>query len=256
VLKVTLEGGLVVAFKPRSILPLGDRRYKGEIAAYRLACALGLDNVPRAMPGTFVASVLQQTFATQTGAAEFEQKVLVDDDGRVSGALMPWIADYRSLALEEASWRVKWTAWLMDSRARIAAPDLPLASSISTMLVFDYVTANWDRWSGGNVARDGATGRLLFVDNDGAFYERPPHGALTQQLALLHRVARFSRKFVAALRALDDARLRNALGRDTGGEPLLSDRVLSDLQTRKATVLRVIDARVARLGNAATLCFD
>jgi len=256
VLKVTLEGGLVVAFKPRSVLPLGDRRYKGEIAAYRLARALGLDNVPRAMPRTFVASVLQQAFVTQKGAAEFEQKVLVDKEGRVNGAMMPWIAQYRSIALEEPSWRARWTAWLTNTRTKIAAPDLPLASSISTMLVFDYVTANWDRWSGGNVARDGATDGLLFVDNDGAFYERPPPDALTQQLAILHRVVRFSRKFVAALRSLDDAKLREALGQDTGGEPLLSDRVLGDMQSRRATVLRVIDARIARLGETATFCFD
>ena len=40
----------MAAYKPRSKLPLGDHRYKGEIAAYRLAVALGLDNVPRAIP--------------------------------------------------------------------------------------------------------------------------------------------------------------------------------------------------------------
>ncbi|HEV3191986.1 MAG TPA: hypothetical protein VGY54_15850 [Polyangiaceae bacterium] len=239
-----------MAFKPRSTLPLGDRRYKGEIAAYRLARALGLDNVPRAMPRTFVASTLYQAFASPKGAAEFEQKALVDKDGRVHGALMPWIAEYRSIALEEPSWRAKWTAWLMDRKARMAASDLPLASAISTMLVFDYVTANWDRWSGGNVAQAGATGGLLFVDNDGAFYERPPQDALSQQLALLRRVVRFSRKFVAALRALDDAKLREALGQDTGGEPLLSDRLMSDVLARKATVLGVIDTRFARPGEA------
>ena len=41
------------------------------------------------------------------------------------------------------------------------------------MIVFDYLTANWDRWSGGNVAEDSANGKLLFVDNDGAFYDPP-----------------------------------------------------------------------------------
>src|SRR5260370_35399004 len=111
------------------------------------------------MPRTFVASIVHQAFATPKGGAEFEQKVLVDKDGRVSGALMPWIAEYRSLALEEPSWRAKWNVGLMDRKARIAAPDLALASAISTMLVFDYVTANWDRWSGGELARaHGASG--------------------------------------------------------------------------------------------------
>src|ERR1700733_15265362 len=80
VLKLTLEGGIVAAFKPRSRLPLGDRRYKGEIAAYRLAIALGLDNVPRAMPRSFAADELR---AVQ---ADLEEKALIDDDGRVRGA--------------------------------------------------------------------------------------------------------------------------------------------------------------------------
>src|SRR5260370_4464905 len=202
VLKVTLEGGLVVAFKPRSTLPLGDRRYKGEIAAYRLARALGLDNVPRAVPRTFVASTLHQAFATPRGAAEFEQQALVDTDGRVHGALMPWITEYRSFGLEEPSWRAKWTACLIDGKAKIAAADRPLASAMSTMLVFDYVTANWDRWSGGNVALGRATGGLLFVDNDGAFYERPPQDALSQQVAFFPPFVLFSRKFPAAPRPL------------------------------------------------------
>src|SRR5579859_462624 len=39
VLKITLADGSRGVFKPRSRRPLGDRRYRGEIAAYRLAAA-------------------------------------------------------------------------------------------------------------------------------------------------------------------------------------------------------------------------
>src|SRR4051794_23234220 len=41
VLKLKLEGGVDVAFKPRSRRPLGATRYKAEVAAYRVARALG-----------------------------------------------------------------------------------------------------------------------------------------------------------------------------------------------------------------------
>src|SRR6478735_5009080 len=51
VFKVKLEGGLDAAFKPRS--RRGNGRYRGEVAAYRLARALDLDNVPRAMVRPF-----------------------------------------------------------------------------------------------------------------------------------------------------------------------------------------------------------
>src|SRR5580692_10491058 len=74
VLKLRLEGGAVAVFKPRSKLPLGDRRYRGEIAAYRLATALGLDNVPRAIPRSFDAAKLG---AMQ---GDFAEKGLPDDD--------------------------------------------------------------------------------------------------------------------------------------------------------------------------------
>jgi hypothetical protein len=250
VLKLTLEGGAVAVFKPRSKLPLGDHRYKGEIAAYRTATALGLDNVPRAIPRSFDAARLR---ALQ---GDFEQKGLVDDDGRVRGALMPWIDSYRVLPLEDADHRARWEPWLMDPHASIPDDQRALAAAISTMIAFDYVTANWDRWSGGNVAEDGATGRVLFVDNDGAFYEWPAPADLARQRALLDHLARFSRRFVAALRSLDARGLRAALGEEAPGVPLLAERAVEGVVARRTAVLEVVDARVRVAGEAATLFFD
>jgi hypothetical protein len=246
VLKVTLEGGLAAAYKPGSTLPFGRHRYKGEIAAYRLARALGLDNVPRAIPRAFPATALHDAFPTPKGAADFDRKAIVDTAGLVHGALMPWIQDYRALPLEEASWRARWESWLMNPEARIPDGQNALAASISTMLVFDYITANWDRWSGGNVAREGAEGRLLFVDNDGAFYEHPAQEPLASQLAEIRKVIRFSQSFVSALHGLDDPELRAAFGEELPGAPLLSDHVIADVESRLRTVLRVIDACARR----------
>ena len=250
VLKLTLEGGAVAAFKPRSKLPLGDHRYKGEIAAYRLATALGLDNVPRAIPRSFEASQLR---ALQ---GDFDEKALVDGDGRIRGALVPWIAGYRVLPLESTKERARWEPWLFDMHSIIPDDERELAASISTMIAFDYVTANWDRWSGGNVAEDGNDGKVLFVDNDGAFYEWPAPTTLAHQRALLERVTRFSRRFVNALRALDDGKLRAALGEETPGVALVSDRVVDGVGARRAAVVDIVDARIRDHGEAATLAFD
>jgi hypothetical protein len=255
VLKLTLQGGYVAAFKPRSALTLGDTRYRGEIAAYRLARALGLDNVPRAIPRTFSASTLR-TVCSAPAAAQFERLARIDPDGNVRGALIPWIENYEELALQEPSWRTKWLAWLTEEQHSIDERDRPLAAAISTMLVFDYVTANWDRWSGGNIARNAATGTLLFVDNDGAFYEHPSQDALLRQLARLRTVIRFSHRLVAALRSLDDAKLRAAVGEESPGKPLLSDAVLAQLSARRLAVLAVVSERIARAGEQATLAFD
>jgi hypothetical protein len=257
VLKVTLAGGAVGVFKPRSHRTLGDRRYRGEIAAYRLAAALGLANVPRAVPRAFEAAALRAAFASTPGAAEqFDREALVDADGTVRGAYVDWIPDYRVLPLEESSWRLRWEPWLIDPSARVPKADRTLASAISTMLAFDYLTANWDRWSGANVARAGADGDVLYVDNDGAFYERPNPESLDHQLAFLRRVVRFSRRFVEAVRALDEPRLSEALGEERPGEPLLPPAVVAAVEERRRTLLRVVDERLARSGERATLAFE
>ena len=236
-------------FKPRSRRPLGDRRYRAEIAAYRLAHALGLDNVPRAVPRSFDVTTLRRLLP------DFDKDALPDTDGRIRGALMPWIDAYRVLPLEEASWRARWEPWLTDPSSTIPEDQRPLAAAISTLIAFDYITANWDRWSGANIAEDGATHAVLYVDNDGAFYDNPPPHALTRQLALLRRVVRFSSSFVEALRALDGAKLRDTFGEETPGQPLLLDRAVKDADARRRTVLDAIDSRVKDAGATAVLAF-
>jgi hypothetical protein len=249
VLKLTLEGGAQAVFKPRSKRPLGDHRYKGEIAAYRLATALGLDEVPRAVPRAFDATKLRAV------EPRFDEDALVDPDGTVRGALMPWIEHYRVLPLEDAKQRGRWEPWVFDPRTVVPDDQRALASAISTMIAFDYLTANWDRWSGGNVAEDGATGRVLFVDNDGAFYEWPDAASLARQRGQLERIARFSRRFVASLRALDEERVRAALGEETPGVPLVSERIVTGVDSRRRTVLQIVEARIAGAGEGATLAF-
>jgi hypothetical protein len=257
VLKVTLAGGKVGVFKPRSRRALGDRRYRGEIAAYRLGTALGLDNVPQATPRAFDAAALRAACAATPGNAErFDKEALVDPDGKLRGAFIDWIADYRELPLEGAAWRARWEPWLMDPAARIPDADLGLASAISTMIAFDYLTANWDRWSGGNVARAGADGTVLYVDNDGAFYERPPPDSLERQLGVLRRVVRFSRRFVDALRALEPPKLADALGDAEPGDPLEPRGVLAAVEERRRAIVQIVDSRVARSGERATLAFE
>ena len=255
VLKIRLENGSVAAYKPRSKLPLGDQRYKGEIAAYRLGRALGLDNVPhrharapstRPSSGAFGAPREPRLRPARARRRARD----------VRGALMPWIERYEPFPLEEGEPRARWERWLTDAATPVADDDRPMARALSTMLAFDYVTGNWDRWSGGNVARDGSTGRLLFVDNDGAFYEAPPQQSLVRQLALIRRVVRFSRSFVGALRAMDEATVREALGADIDGAPLLPDRVVADVDARRQAVVGVIDAQIARAGEAPTLAFE
>jgi hypothetical protein len=255
VFKLRLEGGLEAAWKPRS--KRGSFRYRGEIAAHRLGRALGLSNVPPALPRSFTMAELRRALGDPSSGAGklLADEAVPDERGEVSGALIPWIPDLHFLDLEAEPKRSEWRAWL-GSKSPIPPDKRRLAEQISTMIVFDYLTANWDRWSGGNVGTDATGQTILFIDNDGAFFDPPPAAPLARQRALLADDARFSRRFIAALRALDANAARRAMGEAAPGEPLLSPRVLAGLEERRRTALAVVDARIAKDGEDKVLDFE
>lgn len=252
VFKVELSTGKKAVFKPAS--RRGPLRYKGEIAARRLAIALGLPNVPRVFARAIDANALSAaTGSAESPAAQLFAKEVIVRDGVVSGALMPWIDGLSFLALEREPMASDWKRWLRRGE-EIPAEQRELARQISTLVAFDYVTANWDRWSGGNVGVDKATGGLLYIDNDGAFFEVPPAESLQRNKRLLEGVDRFSRGFVTRLRELDDAAVATALGEERPGVPLLSVKALAGVARRRTELLQLVDAKRARAGDA-TLAF-
>ena len=250
VLKLTLEGGLVAAYKPRSQKPLGSTRYRAEIAAYRIARALGSSNVPVALARKIDAATLR-ALSSQGPHGKNADEILADDDGRVRGALMPWIK-YELYPLEREPLRSRAAEWVT-SKEPVADADKALARQVATLFVFDYYIANWDRMSGGNVAIDKATGTLLYVDNDGAFYEAPDGAKLADQLATLRKMTRFARSFIVALRAFGLHELEKSVGEEVPGVPLLSKNVIDMAEERRVRILKIVDARIASDGEASVL---
>ena len=255
VFKLKLEGGIEAAYKPRS--RRGKARYRGEIAAYRLGRALGISNVPPAIPRSFPAAALRAVLGDKDSPASklYDAEVVPSDHGEVRGALIPWIVGLKFLALESEPKRSEWRGWLSGS-ASIPPDKLSFAAQISTMVVFDYLTGNWDRWSGGNVGADETGQKVLFIDNDGAFFDPPPPEPLAKQRALVRDDHRFSKSFIGALRTLEPSVAKTAMGDDEPGEPLLSTKMLSGLEERRKDVLTMVDAKIAKEGESAVLPFD
>jgi hypothetical protein len=253
VLKLKLEGGLEAAYKPSS--KRGPTRYKGEIAAYRLATALGLPNVPPAIPRSFSRSSLLEAAGPSDTQSLLAVEALETDAGDVPGALIPWIPHLTFVALEKDPLLSEWTGWLSGT-LDIPEAKRGRAAQISTLVVFDYVTGNWDRWSGGNIGEDAGRDMLLFIDNDGAFYDKPPEAQLAAQKARLEAIARFSRGFVERLRKVDATALAAAIGDERPGVPLLGARALAGVDARRHEALRIIDARVEKTGEARVLAFE
>jgi hypothetical protein len=255
VFKLRLEGGREAAWKPRS--KRGANRYRGEIAAYRLGRALGITNVPPALPRAFPLADLRASLGDPSSGAG---KLLADEaianaQGEVRGAIIPWIVDLHFLDLEAEPKRSEWRRWLAESGS-VPQEHATVARQISTMIVFDYLTGNWDRWSGGNVGTDAGGETVLFIDNDGAFFDPPPPAPLAKQRALLAEDARFSRSFIAALRALGPEATKAAMGEDEPGVALLAPRVLAGLEERRQSALLMVDAKIKTDGEDKVLCFE
>jgi hypothetical protein len=241
VFKLELSTGRKAVWKPAS--RRGPVRYKGEIAARRLAVALGLPNVPR----VFFRALDAKAAASAAGAGpaptgELFTKEAIVTGGVIKGALMPWIDGLAFLALESEPLASEWKRWLRDGEP-IPEDKRELARQVSTLVAFDFVTGNWDRWSGGNVGIDKASGTLLYIDNDGAFFDTPPQEGQARNKRLLEGVARFSRSFVARLRELDDAALTRALGEESPAVPLLSTKALAGVLERRRQLLALIDRK-------------
>lgn len=247
VFKVELANGAKAVFKPST--RRGSRRYKGEIAAYRLGVALGLgENVPKAYFRTFEAQALANVLAAP--ALELHEKESIIEGGRVRGAIMPWIDDLDFIALEKEPLLSEWKAW-MKKDAVVPEDKKRLAADTSAMICFDWLTANWDRWSGGNVGWSKNGRHLLFVDNDGAFFEVPPKDGLERTKKLLLAMDRFPRALVEKIRALDEATLAEIVGEESKFVPLLSPKVFAGVIERKKELVAIVDAKISDGGGDA-----
>jgi hypothetical protein len=153
------------------------------------------------------------------------------------------------MALESEPLASEWKRWLRDGEP-IPDEQRELARQVSTLVAFDFITGNWDRWSGGNVGIDKASGTLLYIDNDGAFFDTPPLEGLQRNRRLLDGVARFSRSFVGRLRELDDAALTRAIGEESPAVPLLSAKALSGVLERRRQLLALLDGKLGDAGAA------
>ena len=230
------------------------RGYQHEIAAYRVSRLLGLDNVPPAIYRRVTWDEIRKRFhedaLDRRGA--IRRAVLWDEDDSAPGAAVYWVKGLRSAGLEN---QASWQHWLQD--ADIPATKLALARDLSTMVVFDFVVGNWDRFSGGNLPTDSSRQRALLRDNDRSFSTPLLERRYDKLLDSLTRTQRFSKGTVRRLAALDEASVRQELARDPSHAigPLLSDTQIADVLDRRATALSYIAALIEERGEEDVLFF-
>lgn len=252
VFKLDLADGSRIIWKANAADVRG--RYKGEIAAYRLAVALGLDNVLPACARAFPRDVIAGAVASSADGSKLLAREAIAAEGTIRGASIAWFEHLAFWPVEKDPLRSEARGWLV-AGAGIPPTKTDLARQLSTLVAFDYLTGNWDRYSGGNVGLDEAHDRVLYIDNDAAFMEGTSKDATAKSRALLLSTDRFSRAFVGAVRALDARRLDEVLGDEYAGHPLLTKRVVASVLERARDLVAVIDAKIAKRGEADTLYF-
>lgn len=256
-LRTDLGEGRECAFKPRT--RSHPRGWAAEIAAYRIARALGLDNVPPVVGRQLPRLAMEQRFDPRH-PEEWETiraDILWDAPGVARGAAIHWIPRMRSSELATPSGLASAEAWL-DQAGELPPGREAIARDLSTMLAFDYLIANVDRFSGGNVSTDAEGTRLFVRDHNLAFIHPLSPERYERLRGHLARVERFSRGFVTLVSELDEARLRAALAEDPEGREraLLSDAQIQGVLSRRRALLSYVAALVELHGRGRVLCWE
>lgn len=258
VMRVRLAAPFDAAFKPVTALrPLGPA---AEVAAYRIGRCLGLDSVPPAISREFVAADLRAALAAespQSWRALRERLGVTDDAATVRGVMIYWINDLTAVGLEKRGGLRLVGAWLHHGGA-IPAASRSLAASVSTMLAYDYVIGNFDRWSGGNVLGDARATRVYVRDHDLAFPARMTEKLHRRLWQDLQHTERFSKRFYEALVRLSPQCIARELANDPASArgQLLGSRQLDGVFDRREALLSYVDSLIALHGEAEVLIFD
>src|SRR5262249_11045979 len=120
----------------------------------------------------------------------------------------------------------------------------------SDLVVFDYLTANYDRFeSRDNLVTLGEKGPLIFLDNGAAFSSSgatAQRGLLDARLAF---VSKFRKSTIEALRTLDTEALRATMAADSLG-PLLDAAAWRGFEARRTAILEHVARLEKRFGDA------
>jgi hypothetical protein len=254
--QLQLAGSIDAAYKPET--RIHPRGWAHEIAAYRLAVLLGLDNVPPARVRIVERGQLRRRIAPDwEGDADVMLAPLTFNTNvpgvtTLRGAAIYWVPNLERATLDQPEGLGIWAGWLtpgttLTSEQRILAKDL------ASMCLFDALIGNGDRLSGGNLrtATNGVQ-RVIIRDHNLAFPIRWGTGQRGRIVDELERAQRFPRSLIEALQALDEAALREAT-RDEIAGALLDDAQIAAVLDRRAMVLSYVGALIELHGEEAVL---
>ncbi len=247
--RLDFADGSHAAFKPEQINPQTVPRK--EIAAYRLNRMLGMNAVPPATHRTLHRDDLVGKLPPDAAflAARINAETSFDDEGFVRGEVSYWVPVIVDSHLDTLDSVLNWWRW-MTIGEQIPPDKVELMQQFSSLLLFDLLTNNSDRFSGGNLmtSPDGKT--LFWMDNTFGFQVEPEGHVRCR--TYLSRCQKFSRKMVAALRKMDLSSLRRALEPEPG---VLTEAEMGAVLARRDVALKYVDGLIAQFGAERVLVF-
>jgi hypothetical protein len=247
--RLDFADGSRASFKPEQINPQTVPRK--EIAAYRIGRILGVNHVAPATHRTLHRDELIGKLPPEM--AFFEKRInaetIFDAEGFTRGEVQYWIPVIIDSHLDTLENVLAWWRW-MTIGEEIPDDRVGIMEQLSSLLLFDLLTNNSDRFSGGNLmtSPDGKT--LFWMDNTFGF-QIEPEGHIRCR-TYLFRCQKFSRRFVDALRKLDLAALRRGLEAEPG---VLSDAEMRSVVARRDVALRYVDGLIGQFGEDKVLVF-
>jgi len=226
-----------------------------EVAAYRLNRLLGLNAVPPAAPRAVSRDELLAHLHPDSAVAlpRIQAETIFGPTGKTQGTASYWIPVIKDSGFDTAPGRQQMAAWLTVGE-NIPVEQRPIAAQLSDLVVFDFLTSNPDRYSGGNmkVSPDGT--QLYFMDNTMSFFVEPAGNEKTRQVLL--KTQRFSRSLYQALDRISAPTLQRILSEEAGAPyEILTEAEIASVVARRDVVRHHIDGLVAQLGPHAVLVF-
>lgn len=224
-----------------------------EVAAYRLNRLLGLDAVPPAAPRSISKEDLFGKLHPDTLPAlpRIRAETIIGPNGQVAGVASYWIPVIKDSDLDTPEGHQQITAWLTQGEA-IPFERRAFMAQVAVLIVFDFLIANPDRYSGGNMKTSEDGSRLFFMDNTMSFFLEP-QGA-DKNRALLLRQQKFSRRLQQALALVDVPTLARLL-HDPDGTEILTDAELRAVVQRREFVERYVADLVKQYGTQRVFAF-
>ena len=251
--RVELADGSRAAFKPaQTNLQTIPRK---EVAAYRLNRLLGLNAVPPAAPRMVSRDEMFAHLHPDSLAAlpRIRAETIFNPMGKTAGVIMYWVPEIKDLDHDDPAAIHQSLQWLTQGQP-IPVDKRSIAAQLSQLVVFDFLTSNPDRFSGGNMKTSSDGSRLLFMDNTMSFFLEPEGNERTR--STLQRTQRFSRQLYQSLDRISVPTLERILAQASENDyQILTPGEIRAVVSRRDAVKRHIETLVASYGSRNVLVF-